>query len=62
VAKATTEVPDATSVGGGIEAEHMFMRMRGVEQQHAIMFISCVLGTWLEENQPHMDFLTLIKI
>ena len=61
VAKAIEEVTDALGVGVVIEAEHMCMRMRGVEKQNSIMRTSCVLGTFLEENQTRMEFLTLIK-
>ena len=56
VAKAIEEVTGALGVGVVIEAEHMCMRMRGVEKQNSVMRTSCMLGTFLEKTKPEWNF------
>lgn len=61
IADAIQQVTRALGVGVVIEAQHLCMRMRGVEKQNSVMRTSCMLGAFLKESQTRMEFLTLIK-
>ncbi len=48
-------------VGVVMEAQHMCMRMRGVEKQESLMVTSAMLGSFRKEQTTRMEFLQLIK-
>ncbi|MFA6567134.1 MAG: GTP cyclohydrolase I FolE [Victivallales bacterium] len=48
-------------VGVVMEAQHMCMRMRGVEKQESLMVTSTMLGSFRKEQSTRMEFLNLIK-
>jgi GTP cyclohydrolase I len=43
-----------------IEAEHLCMKMRGVEKQNSTMKTSVMLGTFRESQATRMEYLQLI--
>ncbi len=48
-------------VGVVMEAQHMCMRMRGVEKQESLMVTSAMLGSFRKEQSTRMEFLNLIR-
>ncbi len=61
IAKAVKLSVDAKGVGVVIEAQHLCMRMRGVEKQNSIMMTSMMLGEFKSSSQTRSEFLSLIK-
>ena len=51
---------NAYGVGVIIEAEHLCMKMRGVEKQNSIMMTSCMLGSFRKNPTTRKEFLSLI--
>jgi GTP cyclohydrolase I len=51
----------AEGVGVVCEAQHLCMRMRGVEKQNSVMTTSCMLGSFRDEASTRQEFLRLIK-
>ena len=49
-------------VGVIIEAEHLCMKMRGVEKQNSVMTTSMMLGSFREQSRTRAEFLRLIKL
>jgi GTP cyclohydrolase I len=43
-----------------LEAEHLCMRMRGVEKQNSIVTTSAMLGVFREQQKTREEFMTLI--
>lgn len=51
---------DALGVAVVIEAEHLCMRMRGVEKQNSTVVTSAMLGVFRERETTRAEFMTLI--
>lgn len=62
IATTIMEVTAAEGVGVIIEAEHMCMKMRGVEKQNSIMKTSAMLGTFRSEQKTREEFLSLLQL
>lgn len=61
VADTILESVKPEGVGVVMEAQHMCMRMRGVEKQESMMVTSAMLGSFRKEQSTRMEFLNLIK-
>jgi GTP cyclohydrolase I len=61
IATTLMEAVDPVGAGVVIEAEHLCMRMRGVEKQNAIVVTSAMLGSFRECLDTREEFLTLIR-
>ena len=61
VATSLMEAIDPQGVGVVVEAEHLCMRMRGVEKQNSIVVTSCMLGTFRDRQETREEFMTLIR-
>ena len=61
ISSAIMETIDAEGVGVVCEAQHLCMRMRGVEKQNSIMTTSSMLGSFRKEASTRQEFLRLIK-
>ena len=61
ISNAIMETIGAEGVGVVCEAQHLCMRMRGVEKQTSIMTTSCMLGSFRREAETRQEFLRLIK-
>jgi GTP cyclohydrolase I len=44
-----------------IEAQHLCMKMRGVEKQNSVMVTSSLKGVFLEKISAREEFMRLIK-
>jgi GTP cyclohydrolase I len=60
IADAVSEVIQPAGVAVTIEAEHLCMKMRGVEKQNSTMKTSVMLGTFRESQATRMEYLQLI--
>src|SRR5207248_11309769 len=60
VATTIMEVLDPLGVGVVLEAEHLCMRMRGVEKQNSVVVTSAMLGVFRERETTRAEFMTLI--
>ena len=54
------EVTGAAGVGVIIEAQHLFMAMRGVQKQHSSMKTSVMLGDFRDNPPTRAEFLRLV--
>jgi GTP cyclohydrolase I len=61
IADAISEVVQPAGVAVTIEAEHLCMKMRGVEKQNSTMKTSVMLGTFRESQATRMEYLQLIQ-
>jgi GTP cyclohydrolase I len=61
VAHSLMDAIDPQGVGVVVEAEHLCMRMRGVEKQNSIVVTSCMLGTFRDRQETREEFMTLIR-
>jgi GTP cyclohydrolase I len=61
VAQSLMGAIDPQGVGVVVEAEHLCMRMRGVEKQNSIVVTSCMLGTFRSRQETREEFMTLIR-
>jgi GTP cyclohydrolase I len=61
IAQTLMKVTGALGVGVVIEAQHLFMMMRGVEKQNSVMKTSCLLGACRKEDATRKEFLALIS-
>src|SRR5881392_1950456 len=57
---ATTIAEQLEPVGVVLEAEHLCMRMRGVEKQNSVVVTSAMLGVFREHQTTREEFMTLI--
>jgi GTP cyclohydrolase I len=60
IADAISEAIQPAGVAVTIEAEHLCMKMRGVEKQNSTMKTSVMLGTFRESQATRMEYLQLI--
>ena len=60
IADAISEVIHPAGVAVTIEAEHLCMKMRGVEKQNSTMKTSVMLGAFREHQATRMEYLQLI--
>ncbi len=61
VAEALMEVLEPQGVGVVIEADHLCMRMRGVEKQSSYAVTSCMLGRFRADGRTRSEFLNLVQ-
>jgi len=61
IAQAIMDATDAQGVGVVVEAKHMCMVMRGVEQTSASTTSSTVLGNFETDKQVRKEFFDLIN-
>lgn len=61
VATSLMDAIDPQGVGVVVEAEHLCMRMRGVEKQNSVVVTSCMLGTFRTRQETREEFMTLIR-
>ena len=52
---------DALGVAVVLEAEHLCMRMRGVEKQNSFVITSSLLGAFRTRQETRAEFMTLIR-
>ena len=60
IADAMQSVTNGSGVGVIIEAEHLCMKMRGVEKQNSVMTTSVMLGRFRRDINTRHEFLNLI--
>jgi GTP cyclohydrolase I len=51
---------DPLGVGVVLQAEHLCMRMRGVEKQNSIVVTSAMLGVFRSHHETRQEFMTLV--
>jgi len=61
VATSIMDAIEPMGVGVVVEAEHLCMRMRGVEKQNSIVVTSCMLGSFRSRQETREEFMTLIR-
>ncbi|MGB1239858.1 MAG: GTP cyclohydrolase I FolE [Pseudomonadales bacterium] len=61
IAEAIMSVTNAEGVGVVIEAEHMCMKMRGVEKQNSTMKTSMLLGSFRGRPATRAEFFSLVS-
>lgn len=61
IAEAIMEVTNAEGVGVVLEAEHMCMKMRGVEKQNSTMKTSMLLGSFRNSPATRAEFFSLVS-
>lgn len=60
IAQTLNQVTGAKGVGVVIEAQHLCMKMRGVEKQNSTLCTSVMLGLLREDPRTRSEFLSLI--
>jgi len=60
IANTVAEQLDPLGVGVVLEAEHLCMRMRGVEKQNSVVMTSAMLGAFRDSQRTRDEFMTLI--
>lgn len=61
IAQKIFEIIEPEGVGVIVEAEHLCMKMRGVEKQNSKMVTSSMLGSFRKETATRMEFLSLVN-
>src|SRR5437660_10773483 len=61
IAECLQKYLEPVGVGVVIEADHLCMKMRGVEKQNSRVFTSCVLGIFQADSKTRAEFMGLIK-
>lgn len=61
IANTIMEKLDPLGVAVVIEAEHLCMRMRGVEKQNSMIITSTLLGAFRTRQETRNEFMTLIR-
>jgi len=61
VANMLMEELDPLGVGVILEAEHLCMRMRGVEKQNSLVVTSAMLGEFRTHQETRQEFVTLVQ-
>ncbi len=62
IAHTIQEQANPQGVGVIIEAQHLCMMMRGVEQQNVKVTTSTLLGKFRQDQRSRMEFLNLVRI
>lgn len=60
IAEAINTAIKPEGVAVTIEANHLCMRMRGVEKQNSIMITSCMLGSFRADQATRSEYLALV--
>ena len=61
ISHAVSDILDAEGVGVVMEAQHLCMKMRGVEKQNSFMTTSSMLGSFRRELATRNEFTRLIR-
>ena len=61
IANTIEEQLDPLGVGVVLEAEHLCMRMRGIEKQNSTVVTSAMLGALRDNQKTREEFMTLIE-
>ncbi len=61
IATTLMEELDALGVGVVLQAEHLCMRMRGVEKQNSFVVTSAMLGSFRSNQLTRQEFMTLLQ-
>ena len=61
VATTLMEELDPLGVGVVLKAEHLCMRMRGIEKQNSVIVTSAMLGAFRTHHETRQEFMTLIN-
>jgi GTP cyclohydrolase I len=61
VADTLMETLDPLGVGVVLKAEHLCMRMRGVEKQNSAVVTSAMLGVFRTNHETRQEFMTLLQ-
>ena len=61
IATTIMEKLDALGVAVGLEAEHLCMRMRGVEKHNSYVITSSLLGAFRTRTETRNEFMNLIR-
>ena len=61
VASTLMEELDALGVGVVLQAEHLCMRMRGIEKQNSFVVTSAMLGVFRSNQLTREEFMTLVQ-
>lgn len=61
IAKTVMEEVDPLGVAVVLEAQHMCMRMRGVEKQNSLVTTSAMLGVFRRSVKTRQEFISLIR-
>ncbi len=61
IASTILEQLDPLGVGVVLEAEHLCMRMRGVEKQNSWVTTSAMLGVFRTNQETRQEFMTLLR-
>jgi GTP cyclohydrolase I len=61
IASTVAEQLAPLGVGVVLEAEHLCMRMRGVEKQNSTVLTSAMLGVFREQDNTRQEFMNLIR-
>ena len=62
IADTLMEAIKPAGVGVIIEAEHLCMKMRGVEKQNSVMTTSMMLGSFRDHSSTRSEFLRLVSL
>ncbi|MGH7897042.1 MAG: GTP cyclohydrolase I FolE [Candidatus Binatia bacterium] len=61
IATTLMEELDPLGVGVVLKAEHLCMRMRGIEKQNSTVVTSAMLGTFRTNQETRQEFMTLLQ-
>ena len=61
IANMLMETLDPLGVGVVLRAEHLCMRMRGVEKQNSVVVTSAMLGSFRTHQATRQEFMTLVN-
>ena len=61
IAQTIMEEIEPLGVAVVLEAEHMCMRMRGVEKQNSVVMTSTMLGVFRKNHETRQEFMNLIR-
>jgi GTP cyclohydrolase I len=60
IANILMEELDPQGVAVVLQAEHLCMRMRGVEKQNSVVVTSAMLGVFRSHQETRQEFMTLV--
>ena len=61
IARALSGLIPNHGVGVVVEAEHLCMKMRGIQKQNSRTMASGLLGKFRDDSKTRLEFLTLIQ-